>query len=171
MSKTLERAVALFTNIAQPLVLLVLRLVVGVSFYHTGHGKLSHLNDTAQFFADLGIPAPHLQAAFVGSLEMVGGILLVIGLLSRPAALLLSGTMGVALLTAHRAATLGIISDPNEFLGQAPVPFLMTTLVVLAFGAGKLSADTLLAPALKKLMHIATAGSPEGLHGGRASST
>jgi putative oxidoreductase len=71
-----------------------------------------------QLFTDLGIPMPHLQAPFVAVVELVGGLLLLTGLLTRLAAVPLMGTMVVALLTAQREQThnLGDLFGTVEFL-------------------------------------------------------
>lgn len=124
-----------------PVVLLLLRLLVGSAFVLTGVGKLRNLQATGEFFGSLGIPLPQVNALMAGSVEALGGVLLVLGLASRAASVPLIGTMVVALLTAHREGLLGVLSDPGGFLGEAPVPFLMVSLVVFAFGAGPLSLD------------------------------
>jgi putative oxidoreductase len=50
----------------------------------------------------------------------------------------------VAYVTADREALLSIFSDPDKFMAAAPFTFLFASLLVLIFGAGKVSADTLL---------------------------
>ena len=72
---------------------LLTRLVVGFAFYDSGNGKLSNPENTVNFFTDLGIPFPELNAAFVSRLEYYGGMLLLVGALTRIVALLLSSTM------------------------------------------------------------------------------
>ena len=79
---------------------LVVRLSVGVEFFGSGLGKLGKLPGLIEFFRKLGIPFPEIQAPFVASVEFVCGALLVIGLLTRPAALMLCGVMTVAIITA-----------------------------------------------------------------------
>lgn len=151
MSHPTSRALALHDRIVatvlqrlQAPLLLLVRLAWGWSFFLTGKGKLLHLERTTDFFAGLGIPLPMLNALGVGTLECLGGLLLMVGLMSRPIAALLSGSMVVALLTADRAALTGLFTDLNGFLTAAPVPFLLACLLVLAFGPGRLSVDALL---------------------------
>jgi putative oxidoreductase len=79
---------------------LVIRLSVGVMFFGSGLGKLGKLPGLIGYFRSLGIPAPELQAPFVAGVELVCGALLVVGLATRPAALMLCGVMGVAIITA-----------------------------------------------------------------------
>ena len=80
---------------------LVARVAVGWTFMLTGWGKLHDLPRIIDFFRELGIPYPELQAPFVASVELGCGTLLVVGLFSRVAALPLIGTMVVAIATAQ----------------------------------------------------------------------
>jgi putative oxidoreductase len=79
---------------------LAVRLSVGIMFFGSGLGKLGKLPGLVDYFRSLGIPAPELQAPFVASAELVCGALLVVGLATRPAALMLCGVMVVAIVTA-----------------------------------------------------------------------
>jgi putative oxidoreductase len=134
------RAVAL-ASLAQPLALLLTRLVFGWSFHETGLGKLRNLEGTTEFFAGLGIPAPAVQAAFVSSLEAAGGIALVLGFATRPVAGLLASTMVVALATADRESFLKALSGDATLTDVVPLVYLLALLVLLGFGAGALSLD------------------------------
>src|ERR1043165_210393 len=124
-----------FDYLRSPL-LLVLRLFIGWQFFETGKGKLEHLDRVTQFFSSLGIPMPHLNAMFVGTLEMVGGLLLLIGLASRLIAVPLTINMIVAYLTADREAVLNMFSNPDGFTQAEPFLFLLVSVIVLAFGPG-----------------------------------
>ena len=126
-------------------VLLVLRLYWGWSFFQTGLGKLKHLERTTEFFATLSLPLPKVNAALAGTTEAVGGLLLLVGLCSRLAALPLIFTMVVAYATAERDAVAALFSDPEKFTGAAPFLFLLVAVVVFAFGAGRYSVDRVLA--------------------------
>lgn len=127
-------------TIQSPL-LLVIRLYWGISFAQTGWGKFMNLDRTTGFFTDLGIPLPKLNALLAASTEFGGGVLLALGLFARPASVPLIFTMLVAYATAHREELMAIFSDPDKFLGAAPFLFLMASLIVLAFGPGRFSAD------------------------------
>src|SRR5437660_12896963 len=78
---------------------LLTRFTMGHAFFLTGRGKLANFDNTVEFFASQNIPFPTLNAAFVSRLEYYGGILLVVGLLTRIVAALLASTTVVALLT------------------------------------------------------------------------
>jgi putative oxidoreductase len=121
---------------------LLTRLVIGVAFHYTGHGKLTNLERTTEFFSSLGIPLPGVNAVFVSSLEFVGGLCLVLGLGTRIIAALLSFSMIVALLT----------SDGKELLGKFPADltdvtsftFLLFLIWLVLYGPGPISIDKLL---------------------------
>lgn len=130
---------------AQSPLLLFVRLYWGGQFMQTGWGKLHNLAHVAQFFASLGIPAPGPMAIFIGCLEFFGGALLILGLASQLTALVLTGNMLVAYLTADREALLSIFSDPGKFYGAAPYTFLFAALLILIFGPGCFALDTLIA--------------------------
>jgi putative oxidoreductase len=85
---------------AEWLAQLVIRIAVGLEFFGSGLGKLGTLSEFIVYFRSLGIPAAEYQAPFVAGVELIAGALLVVGLLTRPAALMLSGVMIVALVTA-----------------------------------------------------------------------
>lgn len=106
-----------------------------------GWGKLMNLERTSAFLASLDIPWPDANAYLVGSVEFFGGILLMVGFLTRLAAFPLAITMIVAYVTAHKNALDKIATNPDLFTREAPFLFLYGTLVVLAFGAGFFSID------------------------------
>ena len=125
---------------------LLTRLMVGYAFYDSGGGKIKNFDNTVNFFTDLGIPFPELNAAFVSRLEYYGGILLLFGILTRIVAALLSSTMVVALLTADRANFVGAFLRTSEMgLSDIAAFVLLVSLSWLVVkGPGLLSVDTLL---------------------------
>jgi putative oxidoreductase len=131
------------SSLESPL-LLAVRLYWGWQFAQAGWGKLHDIGKVIGFFTQLGIPAPVLNAYFVSALEFAGGLLLAVGIGSRLVALLLSVDMIVAYITADRPALFAVISDPDKFTAAAPYTFLFASLLVLIFGPGRFSLDTLL---------------------------
>lgn len=121
--------------------LLAVRLYWGWQFTQTGWGKIHNIPKVTGFFTSLGIPFPGLNAHFIAGLEFMGGILLILGLGSRPVALLLTANMLVAYFTADREALLSILSDPDKFTAATPYTFLFASLLVLIFGPGRLALD------------------------------
>jgi putative oxidoreductase len=130
--------------------LLIVRLYWGWQLSQNGWGKLHNLPHVTEFFTSLGLPAPGATAIFVSSVEFVGGILLAVGLLSRIAALAIVIDMFTAYITADREAFLSFFSDPGKFYVADPFTFLFVGLLILIFGPGKLSLDTLLERRLSK---------------------
>jgi len=122
---------------------LVIRIAVGLEFFGSGLGKLGKLTGLIQYFRSLGIPAPEIQAPFVASTELICGPLIAVGLVTRPAAVMLCGVMTVAIVTAaapekHITATWhGLL----EFL-YLPEVLLLLLLAWLVFaGPGRASLD------------------------------
>lgn len=138
------RFAALASYLQSPFLLLI-RLYWGWQLVQSGWGKLHNLDKVTQFFTTLNIPFPAACAHFVASLELVGGILLILGLGSKLIGLLLSVNMLVAYWTADREALLAIFSDPGKFYAADPYTFLFASAIILIFGAGLFSLDALLA--------------------------
>ncbi len=135
---------AALERLLAPLVLFAIRLFWGVSFALSGWGKLQALTKTAAFFASLHVPAPLLHAYLVGGIETIGGVLLVLGLASRLASLLLSGVMLVALILAHDLSSITHLHDFPSLVQQTPFSYLFAALTILAFGPGPLSFDAII---------------------------
>jgi putative oxidoreductase len=138
-------------NFLQSPLLLALRIYFFWQLFQAGTGKLSNIEKVIGYFTSLGIPAPAANANFVAGLECFGGLLLIVGLASRPIALMVAISMFVAYWTADRDALMGIISDPDKFVKADPFPYLLTALIVLAFGPGLLSIDAVLKRAMRQI--------------------
>jgi putative oxidoreductase len=134
----------LASYLQSPLLLLV-RLYWGWQFAQSGWGKLHHLDKITGFFESLQIPFPAANAHFISGLEFAGGVLLIMGLGTRLAGLLLAVNMFVAYWTADREALFSVLSDPGKFYVADPYTFLFASIMVLVFGAGLFSVDALLA--------------------------
>ncbi|HME31155.1 MAG TPA: DoxX family protein [Terriglobales bacterium] len=131
-------------NSLQSAFLLFVRLYWGWQFAVDGWGKLHNLPKVTEYFGSLGLPAPGPTAYFVSILELMGGVLLALGLGSRLIALLLTANMTVAYITGDREALMSIFSDPDKFSAAAPFTYLMASLIVLIFGPGRFSLDSLI---------------------------
>ena len=152
----LASAHATLCNIAGKLcspLLLAVRLYWGWQFAQTGWGKLHNQAKVVDFFTSLNIPFPALNAHFVSGLEFFGGILLILGLFSRPIAFLLSCSMFVAFWTAEREAFLAIFSDSEKFYKADAYTFLAAAILIFAFGPGRFSLDALIASKYRQYMH------------------
>ena len=124
--------------------LLFVRIYWGAQLAQNGWGKLHNLAHVTEFFSTLGLPAPGPTAAFVSTIEFLGGILLAIGLLSRFVGLVLTIDMTMAYIIGDREAFLSIFSDPDKFTAAAPYTILFAALLILIFGPGKYALDTYL---------------------------
>src|SRR5215212_6998497 len=121
---------------------LVVRVLVGVVMAAHGWQKLQGgPANFGQALAGLGVPLPTLMAYVVTFVELVGGILLIVGLLSRLAALLLTIDLVVAILLVK--VNIGLLSPPDGSGVGAELDLALIAgfLVVLLAGPGKLSAD------------------------------
>lgn len=114
--------------------LLLLRLLAGLSlaFAH-GLGKLPPSDGFVSMLGNVGLPAPGLLAWLSGFAEFGGGLLLAIGLLTRPAALFIIINMSVALIFAHAG---------DAFAErEKAILFCSIALLYLFSGAGRYSLD------------------------------
>jgi putative oxidoreductase len=139
------------SSLQSPFLLLV-RVYWGWQLSQNGWAKLHSLPHVTEFFSSLGLPAPGFTATFVSSFEFVCGILLALGLLSRIAALGLTIDMFTAYWTADHVALLAFISDPDKFQNAASFIYLFVGLLILIFGAGKISLDHLLDRGVRKAL-------------------
>jgi putative oxidoreductase len=118
----------------------VARVSIGWIFVLSGWGKLHHLPRVVAYFQSLGIPATHLQAPLVATIELVCGAAVLLGVLTRVAVLPLVGTMVVAIVTARWAD----VASPSDFF-MLPEYLLLVLFAWLAVaGAGPLSVDRVL---------------------------
>ena len=134
----------------------LLRLMAGGVFFWEGLLKFVYANQGVGRFTKLGMPFPHFTAAFVGYLEIIGGLLLLTGLLTRLIAIPFVAEMIVAILS----------TKISLYLGRSPLPLppappqvglwavlhevrseyaqMLTAAFLLVNGPGKWSLDALL---------------------------
>ena len=141
---------------------LALRLMAGGVFLWEGILKFVYPNQGIGRFTKLGMPFPHFTATFVGGLEIVGGLLLLLGLMTRLIAIPFIIEMIVAILS----------TKISLYLGTSPLPLppslpqvgmwavlheirsdyaqIMTVAFLLINGPGKWSLDALLRREVKR---------------------
>jgi putative oxidoreductase len=117
--------------------LLILRIVVGVSFFLHGWQKYQMgLGNVGSMFGKMGIPLAPIAGPGITFLEMLGGAALILGAGTRVFALLLVCDMLGAILFVH---------GKNGYIGQggAELVTLLATmcLTLVLAGAGRVSAD------------------------------
>jgi len=142
--KTFYERLIIWSSSLQSLLLLATRLLWGALFAQAGWGKLMNVQESASSFREIGIPFPELSVYLAGGAEFFCGLLLVVGLASRLAALPLIIVMIVAYMTADREVVANIFSEPLKFIHASPFTFLFSSLIILIFGPGKFSIDYLL---------------------------
>ena len=121
---------------------LVVRVLVGVIMAAHGWQKLqAGPSGFGQALAGLGVPLPEVMAYVVTFVELIGGILLIVGLFSRVAALLLTINLVVAILLVK--VNIGLLSPPDGSGVGAELDLALIAgfLVVLLAGPGRLSVD------------------------------
>ncbi len=117
--------------------LLILRLFTGL-FMAFGHGigKMPPSNGMIEGVGNMGFPVPHLFAWMAGLSEFVGGILIALGIFTRPAALFWICTMATAAFVRHAA-------DPFGTKEKALL-YLTIGVCLLLTGGGKYSLEKLI---------------------------
>ena len=137
-----------------PAAIVLLRLMAGGVFFWEGILKFVYTNQGVGRFTKLGMPVPEFTADFIGVLEIVGGLLLITGLLTRFISFIFIGEMIVAILS----------TKISLFLGTSPLPLppappqigfwavlheirsdyaqILTCAFLLIVGSGRLSLDT-----------------------------
>jgi putative oxidoreductase len=124
-----------FLNTLQPVGLLILRVALGMIFIYHGYPKLVRADAMMrQFFIQHGFPGYFVGLA--GILECVGGGLLLAGLFTRPAALLLAAEMGIAIWKVKMVHGVFAVNEYQFELALAAACVALATV-----GAGSLSVD------------------------------
>ena len=124
----------------QSLSLLFARLAVAYGFYDPAMQKWSDISSVATWFGSIGIPFPTLHAYMAASTELIGVVLLTLGLFTRLISIPLMVIMVVAITTVHLVN--GFSAGDNGF--EIPLYYMMFLAIFASFGAGKLSLDYLL---------------------------
>ncbi|MFT6901811.1 MAG: putative oxidoreductase [Colwellia sp.] len=125
---------------------LALRIPTAIIFIAHGAQKLFGLfggyglEGTGEWMASIGLEPGYQLALLAGSAELFGGMALLLGLLVRPAALMLSITMLVAIFSVHFVNGLFMSGNGYEFA----LALLTISISLMFSGAGKLSLDNML---------------------------
>ena len=126
--------------------LLIIRLVIGVLFIGHGAQKLFGLfggyglKGTGGWFESIGMKPGITMALFAGLSELVGGILFALGLLTPLAAILIAGTMLMAIIKVHGANGLWSTSNGYEY----NLTLLAVAIGIALIGPGQYALDAFL---------------------------
>jgi len=116
---------------------LIARIVVGYTFMLTGWGKLNNLPFVIENFKSWGIPYPEFMTPFVASWEFLGGLGLILGLMTR----ICGGALAVVMVVAIISAKLADIDSLETLLGFEEATYFAVVTWLAISGAGKASVD------------------------------
>ncbi|MBB1322203.1 MULTISPECIES: DoxX family protein [unclassified Shewanella] len=143
--KNITRSTAGFSTLA-------LRVPVGIIFMAHGAQKLFGwfggygLEGTGQWMASIGMEPGVLMAFMAGSAELFGGLFILLGLLTRPAAVVLAFTMVIAIASVHISNGLFMANNGYEFA----LALLAITVSLAISGSGRVGIDNVIAAKLAK---------------------
>lgn len=124
----------------KPFSLLFARLIIAYGFYEPAMNKWAGIEDVASWFGSMGIPFPLLNAYMAATTEMLGVLLLTLGLFTRLISLPLIIIMIVAIVTVHLGN--GFSAGDNGF--EIPLYYMIFLFIFVSNGAGTFSLDRLL---------------------------
>lgn len=124
----------------QSLSLFLARLVVAYGFYDPAIKKWQDIGAIAQWFGSMGIPFPTLNAYMAATTELLGVVLLTLGLFTRLISVPLMVVMVVAIATVHLAH--GYSAGDNGF--EIPLYYMLFLFIFTSHGAGNYSLDHLI---------------------------
>jgi len=133
---------------------LLARLIIGAIFIPTGWGKLHNLPDIVNFFRELGIPYPELQAPFASAVELVGGTLVLVGLGTR----LLSIPLIVTMIVAIKTAVWPQLDTARDLFGKEELHYIALLAYLVVSGPGAVSLDALVKRVLESRVPGVAAG-------------
>ena len=150
-----------------PVVLLLIRLAWGWELAESGWGHLHNIEKMTERFTEWGVPFPSVNVYVSGVMELIGGVLWMLGLGTRLISIPMFFNFCVAYATASKAKLQALfphfLANIDDVIDDAAFPFLVTSLILLAFGPGIFSIDAV----LKRLFFSkytvgATAGGDDG---------
>lgn len=118
-------------------VVLVGRILMSIIFILAGFGKITALGGTAGYFGGMGLPVPMVTAVIVSLVELVGGIFILVGFLTRPTSYLLAVFCVATAFIAHFN-----FADQMQMINfQKNLAMAGGFLILASYGAGPLSVD------------------------------
>lgn len=127
-------------NHFQSLANLFARLLIAYGFYQPALMKWSDFDATVVWFTQLGIPFPLFSTFLTASVEIVGVVLLALGLFTRIVTIPLMIILLVAIATVHISNGFSVVNNGFEI----PLYYLLFLLFFSTSGAGRFSLDALM---------------------------
>lgn len=119
------------------ILLFLIRLILVYGFYTPAINKWQNMEGIVEWFTELGIPLPGVNAYLSATTEIAGVLLLTLGLATRIISIPLIVVMLVAIVTVHLPN--GFEAGNNGF--EIPLYYILLLLTLINFGPGKFSLD------------------------------
>jgi putative oxidoreductase len=123
-------------TLSDPLLLLI-RLVLAYGFWGPAMMKWKNMGNIIEWFDGMDIPFPALNAYMAATTELLGAVLLILGLFTRLISIPLIFVMLVAIYTVHLSN--GFDAGDNGF--EIPLYYILMLLTLFVYGSGKISAS------------------------------
>ena len=140
-SRRIFRALDPIYDFLEPLTYPMIRFVAGVMMIPHGYGKVfGGIEGTTKFFASAGLEPAFLLAWYVGLLELIGGICVAFGFLTRLMSVQLVGLLAVATFYIHLPSGFLWVKGGYEY----PLFWMIVMIAITIQGGAKLSIDNLM---------------------------
>ena len=140
-SRRIIRALDPIYDLLEPLTCPMIRFVAGVMMIPHGYGKVfGGIEGTTKFFASAGLEPAFFLAWYVGLLELIGGICVAFGFLTRLMSVQLVGLLAVATFYIHLPSGFLWVKGGYEY----PLFWMIVMIAITIQGGAKLSIDNLM---------------------------
>ena len=140
-SRRIFRALDPIYDFLEPLTYPMIRFIAGVMMIPHGYGKVfGGIEGTTKFFASAGLEPAFLLAWYVGLLELIGGICVAFGFLTRLMSVQLVGLLAVATFYIHLPSGFLWVKGGYEY----PLFWMIVMIAITIQGGAKLSIDNLM---------------------------
>ena len=140
-SRRIIKALDPIYDLLEPLTYPMIRFVAGVMMIPHGYGKVfGGIEGTTKFFASAGLEPAFLLAWYYGLLELIGGICVAFGFLTRLMSVQLVGLLAVATFYIHLPSGFLWVKGGYEY----PLFWMIVMIAITIQGGAKLSIDNLM---------------------------
>ena len=124
-------------------ILLIARILLAILFLTSGWGKMTGYSGTVDYMTQMGVPMPAVATLVAIAVELLGAIALILGVWTRPLAVLLAlFTVGTAFMAHHFWTMEGAERYANSIHFYKNLCIVGGFLLLYVTGAGKHSVDT-----------------------------